>query len=70
MHNKTVALPQTLKVLELKDHTTYQTVPSRIFSSMGPTHHKISAIYYHKRAKALLIGTMKVACVLLVHSSI
>ena len=53
-------LLQMIKVMEIRDNTTIQVLPSRIFASMGPPNHKITAMYYQKRNKSLLLGAMQV----------
>ncbi|XP_078488317.1 WD repeat-containing protein on Y chromosome-like [Ciona intestinalis] len=51
---------RTLRIIELRDHTTTQVLGPRSFVKMGPTSHTINCIFYQKRYKALLIGTMQV----------
>ena len=53
-----------IKVMEIRDNTTLQVLPPRVFASMGPSTNKVTAMHYQKRNKALLLGSMQVGLVI------
>ncbi|CAK8691169.1 unnamed protein product [Clavelina lepadiformis] len=51
---------KTVRVIDLRDHTTIQIIRPRLFASMGPLSHAFNTIFYDKRCKCMLLGTTQV----------